>query len=285
MSGWGQWGWFAASGGSSFLCRQAARALSGVRAVTDDHRGIMNTVGKRAGMAATVLAAALGTVAASPASAQTATTRTASTQTAVSEAPASSGSRGNVEFSVVDTGAGVPRDRAFKLGDLTKYDVPKKTMERIAAGKEAGAEARTAQAPPPDRNDIVAEWKDKDGWDAVMRQGWWDGANAGFGMRKIDQKHNLSLDAVKATTMYPRPGPTGKENIGGTTWNYRTEVLHVECSGWWIFRTCRVTDVKTVRAGLDYRKLDDNKSFGAVTAFCENVPGRCPDWVRNAINL
>jgi hypothetical protein len=104
-------------------------------------------------------------------------------------------------------------------------------------------------------------------------------------MTKIDQKHNLSLDAVKATTMYPRPTPAGKEQLGATTYNYRTEVNHVECSGWWIFRSCRVTETLTVLAGIDYRKLPDGKAFGAVTAFCEGVPGRCPDWVRNAINI
>ncbi|PJE97498.1 hypothetical protein CUT44_12520 [Streptomyces carminius] len=203
-------------------------------------------------------------------------------------APDGAGARGEVTFAVFDTGAGIPRDRPFELGELTDHRIPRETVERLAASERVGAEESAAaplQAPPADRNDIEGEWQDRDGWNAVMRKGWWDGGNSGFGMRKIDQKHNLSLDAVKATTMYPRPGPEGKENIGGTTWNYRTEVLHVECSGWWIFRRCRVTEVMTVRAGLDYRTLDDGKAFGAVTAFCEGVTGRCPDWVRDAVNI
>ncbi|CAM5472420.1 hypothetical protein [Streptomyces aurantiogriseus] len=233
----------------------------------------MNTVRKRAGIAVTALATAMGTALVMPASAQA--------------APAGPDDRGLVEFSVVDTGAGIPRDHSFQLKDLTDYGIPRQTTEKLAAGEGTAAEEApaAADAPPADRFDVVAEWKDRDGWDATMRKGWWNGGGGGFGLTKIDQKHNLSLDAVKATTMYPRPGPTGKEQIGPSTYNYRTEVLHVECSGWWIFRTCRVTEVKTVLAGIDYRKLGDGKAFGAVTAFCEGVPGRCPDWVRNAINL
>ncbi|WP_200303896.1 hypothetical protein [Streptomyces adelaidensis] len=234
----------------------------------------MHTVRKRVGATAAALATALGAVLAMSGQAQ-----------AQSQAGAADGKSGAVEFSVFDTGAGLPKGESFQLKDLTDYGVPKRTTEKLAAGED-GADVRAAAPAAPAGNfDVVGEWKDKDGWDAVMRTGYWNGANAGFGMTKIDQKHNLSLDAVKATTMYPRPTPEGKQPIGPTTYNYRTEVNHVECSGWWIFRSCRVTETLTVLAGIDYRKLDDGKAFGAVTAFCEGVPGRCPDWVRNAVNI
>ncbi|PZT69278.1 hypothetical protein DN402_20050 [Streptomyces sp. SW4] len=244
-------------------------------------------------MAATALATALGTALALPASAHATQGQdgAAGAAGAAGEAGAAgaagTGTRGAVEFSLIDTGAGIPRDGTFRLGDLTEYGIPRQTTEKLAAGERVGEPAPAATtAAAPDYTIVPGgEWKDRDGWDAVMRQGWWNGANGGFGMTKIDQKHNLSLDAVKATTMYPRPGPSGKEQIGPSTYNYRTEALRVQCSGWWIFRTCRVTEVMTVRAGIDYRKLDDGKSFGAVTAFCEGVPGRCPDWVRNSINI
>lgn len=232
----------------------------------------MHTAWKRVVPGAAALAIALGTTLTLPVAAQAATA-----------APATSGT---VAFAVFDTGAGIPRGRSFQLNDLANYGIPRQTVETLAAGEKADEKAPTAlAAPPADRFDIVGEWKDRDGGSVVMRKGWWDGGNAGFGMTKIDQKHNLSLAAVKATTMYPRPGPTGKEQIGPTTYNWRTDVLHVECSGWWIFRTCEVTEVKSVLAGIDYRKLGDGKSFGAVTAFCEGVQGRCPGWVRNAINI
>ncbi|MGW2767357.1 hypothetical protein [Streptomyces sp. NPDC001275] len=232
----------------------------------------MYTVRKRAAMATAALATALGTALAIPTQAQAAT--------------AGADNSGTVEFSVFDTGAGIPRDTSFQLKDLTDYGISQQTTEKLAAGENVGEKAsNAATAAPAGSYDVVAEWKDRDGGDAAMRQGWWNGANSGFGLAKIDQKHNLSLAAVKATTMYPRPGPTGKEQIGPSTYNWRTDVLHVECSGWWIFRTCRVTGIQSVLAGVDYRKLDDGKAFGAVTAFCEGVPGRCPDWVRNSINI
>ncbi|UUU24997.1 hypothetical protein [Streptomyces sp. DSM 40750] len=244
----------------------------------------MHTVRKRVGTTAAALATALGTMFGMSAQAQA--------DTAGPGGPGGSGAEGTsgtVEFSVFDTGGGLPRDESFQLKDLSDYGIPKRTTEKLAAGEagEAGAQAPAAVAAPSGSFDVVGggEWKDKDGWDAVMRRGYWNGANAGFGMTKIDQKHNLSLDAVKATTMYPRPTPEGKQQIAPTTYNYRTEVNHVECSGWWIFRSCRVTETLTVLAGIDYRKLDDGKAFGAVTAFCEGVSGRCPDWVRNAVNI
>ncbi|GHG49705.1 hypothetical protein [Streptomyces griseocarneus] len=238
----------------------------------------MLTSHKRRGVFVATLAATAGLLTAVPAAASP------------GDGPSARDSRGDVEFSVFDTGTKIPRDASFKLADLSgRYGVAKSAVEELGAGRtprQEASEQRTLAGP----DDIVGEWKERDGWNTVMRRGYYDPAlDRGFGLTKVDQKHNLSLAAVKATTKYPRPGASGKEPLNGssTTYNYRTEVLHIKCSGWWIFRTCRVVDVKTIRAGVDFRVPPggDGKSKGVITAFCEGVPGRCPDWVRNSINI
>ncbi|GAA0442851.1 hypothetical protein ACFQ2B_35760 [Streptomyces stramineus] len=225
---------------------------------------------------AAALAATAGLLAAAPASAAEA-------------APNARGSSGDVEFSLFDRGTGMSEGSTFQLADLGRQGISKSAIEDLAAGRQARPQA-TSQQTQAGPDDVVGEWTERDGWNTVMRRGYYDATtDRGFGLTKVDQKHNLSLSAVKATTKYPRPGPTGKEPLAGsqTTYNYRTEVLHVKCSGWWIFRTCRVVEVKTIRAGVDFRipPNGDGKSKGVITAFCENTPGRCPDWVRKAINI
>ncbi|MEU7135649.1 hypothetical protein [Streptomyces sp. NPDC046261] len=231
----------------------------------------------RRGAIVVTLAATAGLLTAVPATA------------AADGSPSGRDSRGDIDFSVFDTGAGIPRDSSFKLADLSRYGVARSAVDELGAGKlpAAGASGEKTLAGP---DDVVGEWKERDGWDTVMRRGYYDPVlDRGFGLTKVEQKHNLTLKAVRATTKYPRPGATGKEPLSGssTTYNYRTEVLHVRCSGWWIFRTCRVVDVKTIRAGVDFRVPPggDGKSKGVITAFCEGVPGRCPDWVKNSINI
>ncbi|MFI0909086.1 hypothetical protein [Streptomyces abikoensis] len=198
--------------------------------------------------------------------------------------------KGDMSFSVIDAKSAIPRTGTFQLRDLARYGVEQKAVNRLAEGRTSGAAdsaekaAPAAPAAPDPAYSIVGEWKDKDGWDTTMRQGKWPGGDYGFGLTKVDQKHNLSLAAVKATTKYPRP-TGGKKQQGGTSYIYVTDVLHVKCSGWWIFRTCRVVEVKAVDAVVNFRVLRDNKPFGVVTAYCENTPGRCPDWVRQAINI
>ncbi|WP_372409029.1 hypothetical protein [Streptomyces luteireticuli] len=179
-------------------------------------------------------------------------------------------------FSVLDAKSSIPRAGTFRLQDLPRYGVERKAVDRIGRAD--------VKAPGDPAYRIVGEWKDKDNVTTTMRQGKWPGGDYGFGLTKVEQKHNLSLAAVRATTKYPRPNG-GKWQQSGTTYNYVTDVLHVKCSGWWIFRTCRVVEVKSVKAVVNFRGLPDGKPFGVVTAFCENTPGRCPDWVRQAINI
>lgn len=194
----------------------------------------------------------------------------------------------DVAFSVLDRGAKMPRGRQFALTDIQRHGVSRAQVEALGAGRSIRpvttndvASVRAAANP----YGIAAEWREKDGWRTVIRNGRWDGANAGFGLAKVMGKHNLTIAAVRATTRYPRPGRSGKVREAGQKYHYRTEVHHIKCRGWWIFKRCRIVETKTVRVGVDFRKLRGGKPFGVVTAFCEKTPGRCPDWVKNAINI
>ncbi|WP_101833846.1 hypothetical protein [Frankia canadensis] len=127
---------------------------------------------------------------------------------------------------------------------------------------------------------VVDSWKAKTGETVYLRVGSWDG-NRGSGYTKIVNYHNLTTAAVKAATLYSKD----IKPQGGTTKRFETPVEHVECHGASIFRTCRVIEVITLVAVVNFRPLGDGTTFGVVTAFCDNRPPRCPDWVKDAINI
>ncbi|GHC70298.1 hypothetical protein GCM10010507_56380 [Streptomyces cinnamoneus] len=228
----------------------------------------------RYAVASAALGLAAGLFAAAPASAMAA-------------APSARGPSGDVEFSLFDNGSGIPRNSSFSLADLGRHGIPDSAVKQLGAGKApstAGEESAALSGP----DDLVGQWKERDGWTVYMRRGYYDPRrDKGFGLAKIEQKHNLTMKAVRATTQYPRPGAAGKQKFAGypDTWNYFTDVLHVKCSGWWIFRTCRVDKVQPVRAGVDFSIKIPQLPKGVITAYCEGVQGRCPDWVKNAINI
>jgi hypothetical protein len=93
------------------------------------------------------------------------------------------------------------------------------------------------------RYDVLNQWKEKEGKTVFLRRGYWTGISPtgsgyGFGYEKLSNYHNLNTSALKAVTIYPRP-VGGIIFKGGTKYNYETEVSHVTCSGWFIFRKCR----------------------------------------------
>ena len=131
-------------------------------------------------------------------------------------------------------------------------------------------------------NDILWHWGDKSNRLIIYRRGYYIAPNRGWGDAKIQGKHNMSYKTAWATTRYPQPGyPTG---AGGSALEYRTPVYHVTCSGWWIFRKCKVVETVTSRAVVDFRKLSDGWAFGVVTNYAIGYV-RAPDWVKNAINI
>lgn len=121
-----------------------------------------------------------------------------------------------------------------------------------------------------------------------IRYSWQDYKNRYTPIRanvltKIETKHNVTYKVARATTKYPAPGQAGPG--GGTSWSYRTPVHEVKCSGWWIFRTCKVVRTVWVKAVVDFRRLSDNRPYGVVTTYCEIGMDRCPDFVKNALNI
>lgn len=170
--------------------------------------------------------------------------------------------------------------------ELSADDLGKIRLDQaIVDGSSRADGSYSPAAPPPPgypKYQVMSTWTGHDNADFAIRRGYWDAdSDQGFGFDKIYWKHNLTIPAVRATTKYP----ANVSKVGGTTYNYDTPVNHVRCSGWWVFRKCKVVETLTVRAGHDFRKLRDGKPFGIVTAFCVNIPGRCPDWVKNAANI
>lgn len=186
------------------------------------------------------------------------------------------------------------------LGDLPVMadgSVPQETLDGLGLSAQRLEEIRVSQytgAPsllssdPVDRMqalgtgsyDIIDTWNDRMGHQIVLRRGYYSG-DSGFGWTKIVQKHNLTTKAVWAATA----GPPTRTFVAGSKYDYFAPVFHVKCSGWWIFRTCRVTEQTTIKTGVDFRTVNDGKAFGVVTSFCLGHDGACPDWVKNAINI
>ncbi|MGW2252906.1 hypothetical protein ACWCXH_22290 [Kitasatospora sp. NPDC001660] len=120
---------------------------------------------------------------------------------------------------------------------------------------------------------LVASWTSSDHRTVNLRQG-----NASWGYTKIQQKHNLNVGAVRATTRYPAPG-WPKKQANPDSWNYVTRVDHVRCSGWLWWRKCTVVDFTNVQVTVNY-----GNAKGVITAYCIGYADRCPDWVKNAAN-
>ena len=126
-----------------------------------------------------------------------------------------------------------------------------------------------AAAVPKDK-EIIYRWDEWRKWGIVVRR------TAG---EKIGPLHNVSIKAVKATTLWP--ATTERDpNADNTTWIYRSPVDLVKCS---TAITCKTLETRTVRVVHNYRKLDylDKESMGLITAYCEGYT-KCPDWVNEA---
>ncbi len=186
----------------------------------------------------------------------------------------------NVDQTKIDTylNGGVPPENAPPAWSEPNTDPGPEDPE---IPEITAARATTAGYP---MYQVLWQWKDSLGTPFVLRRGYYNAAtDRGFGFDKVYWKHNLTERAVMATTKWPRI----RTHIGGTTWNYDTDVLRVRCSGWGPWRTCKVVEKKVVRAGHDFRKNHagaDAKAFGIVTAFCLGTV-RCPDWVKNSVNI
>lgn len=131
----------------------------------------------------------------------------------------------------------------------------------------AGMVATAANAP------IRYSWTEKDGWIVTLRSNIND---------KIVNTHNVSWRVARAVTQHPEE----KWLVSGTKYNYSIPVNDVRCTGllWW--RECKVVRTVTVIAGVDFRaNTSDGNPFGVTTTYCRGIPGKCPDFVKNALNI
>lgn len=130
--------------------------------------------------------------------------------------------------------------------------------------------------------EIKSTWREVDHALAVTRWGYFVPPNGGFGNAKVEQKHNLTDKVVHFVTKHPFV----QYHISGLKWNYISwDVHHIKCSGWGPWRKCRSVEKTSVLVSHDFRGLSDGKPFGTVTAYCQTYEGKCPSWVKNALNV
>jgi hypothetical protein len=184
----------------------------------------------------------------------------------------------------------VPNDlsagQTIPVADLWKYGVPKDQIDKIARGEQpepasSGSGGNTTGW--PDRYNSIEEWKDVDDWASHMRLGWWDGGDRGFGLEKIQQKHDLDTRIAKAVTQKPRGywvGSPEKYPENGQAYEYFGNFTKIECSPFACLPFPSVT-TEEVRVVHDFRRLSDGRPFGIVTAYCVGKEV-CPPWVKDS---
>lgn len=130
---------------------------------------------------------------------------------------------------------------------------------------------------------IKSTWKDVKGRTMVMRVGSYNPkTQSGWGLAKVIGKHNLTTKAVQAATKYT---PTRYQNNTSTAYAYYQPVQKYACSGWGIFRKCKVVATTNVVTVHETKAPSDGKPRGVITSYCQNYQPRCPDWVKNAANI
>ncbi len=130
---------------------------------------------------------------------------------------------------------------------------------------------------------VVSSWKDYRNRTVYLRLGWNNNAGRGFGYKKVVEYHNLNTSATKALTKYP----SSVKYKSGSAYEYRTVVHRIDCTGWWLWKKCRVGATTTMIGTVDFRTVQPHASgtFGVVTAYCSGYVPRCPSWVKKAANI
>ncbi|MBM7828532.1 hypothetical protein [Microbacterium aurum] len=117
-------------------------------------------------------------------------------------------------------------------------------------------------------NNVLFRWNDFGGRQVVLRSQPYD---------KILNKHNLTYRTPRVVTQKA----TTRTPDGGTSWRYRLAANEVKCDFWG--NNCKVVRTVWVRTIVDFRSYQGDK-YGVVTAYCEGIDGKCPDFVKNALN-
>lgn len=144
-----------------------------------------------------------------------------------------------------DHGVDATLVQAYGLGDTpaepeppAEDPAPQPDPEDLANTATGAPAVAVAQAAGDPRYALVASWTSSDHRTVNLRHG--DGRSWDY--TKIDQKHNLGVGAIRATTRWPAPG-WPKLQTAPDSWIYVTKVNHVQCSGWFLWRTCKVIGV------------------------------------------
>jgi hypothetical protein len=116
--------------------------------------------------------------------------------------------------------------------------------------------------------DVTYSWTSKDRKRVYLRPA---------PLTKIETKHNLTMNVVKTVT---KRASSILRAGSGTNFSYYLMAYEVTCYLW----GCRVTNSVNVRVLVDYREYG-SQTYGVVTAYCEGISGRCPNFVKNALNV
>jgi hypothetical protein len=111
-----------------------------------------------------------------------------------------------------------------------------------------------------------------DGQTAIAyRVGYYIPPSTGFGHTKVLDKHNMYTPIVAFIVKGPNNSHTS--GTSGEAYAYAAHIVDGQ-----------IEQVLKILAKYDTRKLSDNHSFGIVTAWCDGIQGKCPQWVNEAIN-
>lgn len=111
---------------------------------------------------------------------------------------------------------------------------------------------------------IYSRWNDNLAKPTVIRNG-----TAAFGWAHV-QKHRVTLNMVKKTTMFPKT----RSVQGGNTIVYQTPANEYEC---WL-GICRIKRTMDVRTVVSNTRMGDGLQKGVITTYCVG-PMTCPAWV------
>jgi hypothetical protein len=130
---------------------------------------------------------------------------------------------------------------------------------------------------------VRSTWHEVDNALAAMRNGWYNPTTTkGWGYYKVVGKHNLTTKIVRFVTKHPY----SQRYLGALSWNYTSyNVYHIKCSGWGPLRRCKSVARTQVVVGHNFTALSDRIPKGVITAYCKGYDGKCPSWVKNAINV
>lgn len=184
------------------------------------------------------------------------------------------------------TGEGVSLESLRRLG------VDAATIDQLLGGDVTHSaanpapprkESRASAAASKDRYTVLETWKDRGGRTVVLRRGYYHrSSDSGFGWWKAVRKHNLNKAAIRAGTKYAKT----RYHQSGTKYMYEMPVNKVKCDGWGPFRKCKVIDRRTLKTPVDTRIPRGRKvQFGVITSYCANEFWKCPNWVKEAINI